>query len=454
MSLLPFVISSYIGYFLTKAILQDPDGLNPVLRIALAFGLGLSVSVHLLFYSYLVFNSYHPRTVLGLHLIICVFLAVWAGTFSPGRPQPGGGLVSHLKKIFCPSRELFSRLALAAFFLFALYLIQSMAAIHPYGEWDATAIWNLKSKFLILGGESWRNLFHLHRYTNTDNPLFLSLVHAWSWTLHNGSFTQVPFMTGIIFSLACAAGLWGGLAQHIFKGLAFLATALLVFLLPFLHSGTTQYADIVLSFYLLLSMNILMLSLVKLNRRYALISGFLIGSLPFIKNEGFIMAALLVFFSVIFISVKPHRTDRKQLLLPLALGLLLAVQPSLIIKTYSAYPLHFFVNKAGLGTNYDTVAVLLIAVKHFFEVVTRPAYSFLWLLLAFMALRDPRQYIRGETAVMTAFLVSYSGSILAIYSVTDYDPAWIITLSLERILLYLLPTILFLSFYTLRDNSS
>ena len=91
----------------------------------------------------------------------------------------------------------------------------TISAYHyPLGGWDAWSCWNLKAKFIFLGGGHWKDMFlpGLWR-SNTHYPLLWPLINVWFWDL-GGQFNQaVPMFNSILFALLTAGILLFGLLE-------------------------------------------------------------------------------------------------------------------------------------------------------------------------------------------------------------------------------------------------
>jgi hypothetical protein len=124
----------------------------------------------------------------------------------------------------------------------------------PHGDWDASAIWNLRARFLYRGGEDWTDAFSPSiPWTHPDYPLLVPASVARGWRYTGGETTLVPRLVAGLFLAANVGLLMAALAllrcpaQGWLGGLALLATP------SFLAEGTAQYADVPLAFFFLAS---------------------------------------------------------------------------------------------------------------------------------------------------------------------------------------------------------
>ena len=123
----------------------------------------------------------------------------------------------------------------------------------PNGEgWDAFAIWNLHARFLVRGGPAWRDGFSpLIPWSHPDYPLLIPGAIAHFWTLAGSESQAVPAVIGLVFTISTGGLLFSGL--RILRGLnvAVLGSMALIATPAFIEQGTSQYADVPLSFFLL-----------------------------------------------------------------------------------------------------------------------------------------------------------------------------------------------------------
>src|SRR5215831_4143424 len=144
----------------------------------------------------------------------------------------------------------------------ALHRATLRVVAHPHGEgWDAFAIWNLHARFLFLGGSHWRDGFNsMIPWSHPDYPLLLpaAIAHFWSYLGHDDPL--VPAMVGLIFAFSTLALLVSSLASLRGRNAAMLGGLALSSTPFFVEQGTSQYADVPLSFFILASLVLLHVS--------------------------------------------------------------------------------------------------------------------------------------------------------------------------------------------------
>ena len=219
------------------------------LRLSLSVGFGLG-TFSVIFFLARVFGVGHliVTDVSILVLLVTVFFALRPRAIPPGTstsPEVTAQLPRWLHRLLTAAFAM----ALCA----ALYSAILRAIAHPHGEgWDAFAIWNLHARFLFRGGEHWRDGFSaLIPWSHPDYPLLLPSAVAHFWSILGHEQTAVPASIGIAFTFSTVALLFSSLdklrgrASALLGGLALLSTPF------FVEQGSSQYADVPLSFFFL-----------------------------------------------------------------------------------------------------------------------------------------------------------------------------------------------------------
>ena len=233
----------------------------PALYNILALGVGLGGSSAVTFLSFLCFNGLHQQEIIAIHsLLIMTFLLFNLPHYRRTYHQFHSNVFS-LKAFNNCWRAWMVNLFFWGIFIFLTKIIYTLARSHPFGEWDAWALWNMKTKFLILGGSAWQNLFQLHWHTQPDYPLFLPFLNVWVHTISNAPLQKITIATSVVFTMLTGALLFIGLKKYIPPFIAGLASLILLTNRYYLFMATAQYADIVLGFYLLLSLIVLTITL-------------------------------------------------------------------------------------------------------------------------------------------------------------------------------------------------
>jgi hypothetical protein len=180
-----------------------------------------------------------------------------------------------------------------------------------------------------------------------------------------------------------------------------------------------------------------------------MMAGIIMGILTFAKNEGPVMAILLSsIFSGIILWDNSFRSQRKNILSFFFIGLFLALPATLIFKFTMSPPnrdMSFSIlQNTGLIFNPQRLGQVF---DFFYHAFNDQAWHFIWLLLGAMIILGPCYYVQKELKLITLFLLSFIFCLTIIYlSTPNFDLAWRLSRTVPRILFYLLPTVLFLSF--------
>jgi len=215
---------------------------------------------------------FRPRPAVAFNLAAAV----------PGMPQ---WLERMLAIAFLP--------ALAA----ALYSVVVRTLAYPHGDgWDAFSIWNLRARFLFLGGEQWRDTFSPQiPWSHPDYPLLIPASAAHFWTLLGRDDVRVPAAITVVFTFATIGLLFSTL--HMLRGrtAAMLGSLTLVATPAFIEQGTAQYADVPLSFFFLAVIALLCLSDESSAKHgnFVALAGLAAAFSAWTKNEGLLFLAAI-----------------------------------------------------------------------------------------------------------------------------------------------------------------
>jgi hypothetical protein len=367
----------------------------------------------------------------------------------------------------------------------ALYSIVFRSIAHPHGEgWDAFAIWNLHARFLFRGGDHWRDGFSpLIPWSHPDYPLLLPAAVAHFWTALGHESTEVPAVIGIAFCFATVGLLCSSLAilrgwiAAVMGGLALLSTPF------FVEQGSSQYADVPLSFFFLAAMALLQLYSARSANEPAprrlgllLLAGLAAGLALWTKNEGIlylcatVAAQLLVFIFRAGAKVGHNeQIQSSKTALPekswTSLAIFLATTaPFLLFVVWFKHSIAF---SSELFSNQATLTQKILDPVRYWAIVQWFAKNFLrfgewWpipgtVLLAalYFLLRSKRHSCDGPAIRASAWALALTlTGYFAIYVITPYDLYWHLRFSLNRLFLQLWPCTIFLFFLAISCRTS
>ncbi len=453
--------STLIGYLASRVFLPDckPRWADLTLKLSLGAGLGAGLTSCLYFLVRLVLG---PST--GIFVAAELLLAVAAGSAAwlarHGRVTAGSGDAKPAGWFWLLLAGLLGALAIA------VPSFVDTSNSNPFGGWDAWAIWNLRAKLLAQPDATWKSAFTpvLNQLagggaTHPEYPLLLSGFVARCWDLM-GAIGNVAAPTAIsaMFSLATVGLMVSALAILRSWSAAMIGGLILVGATAFQLESPWQFADIPIGFYYLAVFALLFLNDAEDQERgrTMVLAGLALGFAAWTKREGMLFALLTVVAVVCCAWVSGKATRRRTLLL-FALG---AAVPLAIVMYYRL----FLAPPTG-----DFATLTLAAAARKFTDLPRYAQIFksLWdeiialgsgiahplvsiAVLAF-CLGIPRER-RTQPLMMASFavwLAVFIGYVVA-YVVTPQELAWHLGTSLGRLLVQLLPGLIFLSLALLR----
>jgi hypothetical protein len=350
------------------------------------------------------------------------------------------------------------------------------AIAHPHGDgWDAYAIWNLHARFLFLGGDHWRDGFSsLIPRSHPDYPVLLPAAIAHFWCYLGYDSPAVPAIIGLAFSFITVGLLFSSLDRLRGRIAAILGGLALVSTPFFVEQGSSQYADIPLSFFFLVAIALPFLSYDRSgdsasHRRLLALAGLACGFAAWTKNEGLLFLFAVVLAQTIAIfrrkseSVSREWRDGNW---PSLTVLFLSMIPALVLIAWFK---HAVAPSGDLFSSPPEMSHKLLSPSRYWAVLQWYAKEFLrfghWLFLpitlllaVFCFMRVRPAHIKGHifrTSVWTLVvtLVGY----FVIYVITPYDLYWHLRFSLNRLFLQLWPCAIFLFFVAfparIRDTS-
>lgn len=433
---LPFLISWLNGYLFLSFLFRRSARPAGLLAAVLSLGLGLGFSSLLTFTSFLILNAFHPGFIIALHILSTFIL--------------GLDFLSCKENLRWPH---FSRREGIALLLLGLAMIPLglQAKFYPFGGWDAWSVWNYKAKFLFLAGEEWQNLFAPFLWRSSPHyPLFLPLVNVWGWAFSDTPSALTPLLGSLLFTFLVAALLYAALEERANQPLN-LCAPLLFLTLPFNATlATSQYCDIVVSFYLLASLFCLIKVLDEPCLGYAALAGIFLGFLSFTKPEGAVAALLSALFYGLFWLHGIRRSPGQQLKLffHFLLSLGAASLSTIVFQALLSPGNQTFIN--GLSSAETPVSLYrakIIPVFFFLEIASEK-WNGLWFLIATGILLGGKKLWRRDILLIPLVVFGYLGLICFYYFLNTYFKIeWWLQVTLSRILFSLMPVLLFWIFW-------
>jgi hypothetical protein len=455
---LSFAVSTCTGLLLLWLAWPRTAAWSWPLATALGAGLGSGLSAVLLFLWMIAFGPTRgfPLAEGGLLVVVALAAARRRRAAHTGAPVA----LSHARA---------SRRLLVVVIAFLVTLVAAGAAFvshlrrHPHGEWDAWMNWDLRARMFFRGGEAWQTAFSpALPWSHPDYPVLLSSLVTRTWLYAGGETLAGPALVAGTFTFATVALMAAGLAalrstsQGLLAGLVLLSTPFFI-----LH-GTSLYADVPLGFFFLATIVCLALQDRSggATNRFAVLAGIAAGLAMWTKNEGLLFTlALVAGLLIAGLSGSGWAVSRRQLLafaaglvpmLVLAAGFKMALAPPndllstldlertftrltdphryyLVLRAYGGHIASFGSNGLGSATAVLTAYLLGLGVN-------RSELG--------------RSWVRAVTIALVLLL---AGHFMVFVSMADELPR-LLKSSLDRLLLQIWPSALFLYFMVVRAH--
>jgi hypothetical protein len=313
----------------------------------------------------------------------------------------------------------------------------------PHGQWDGWGIHNLHARFLYRGQNNWHDLFTtVLIWTHPDYPLLVPAFIASWWKLLGNEYLAVPAATAFLFTfgsiglVTSSLVLLRGRRTGLLAGLAMLTAP------NFIAIGAGQLADVPLSWFLVAAS-------VLLTMDYPAAAGVAAGLLLWTKNDGTVLFLAVVIGPVLAFQWSSRRIGR------FTLGVLAPLTLCIWFKLTSAVPNPMLSRTGAIDRVLDGSRYLAIAngfVRHLWSfggLFVSPVL----ILLCYLALMRTGKGDRGPVrAVALTLAVALSGY-AAVYLLTVYDVVQLIDGSLDRLLVHLWPTAVFVTFLSARTHT-
>jgi hypothetical protein len=317
-------------------------------------------------------------------------------------------------------------------------------ALRTYSEpmyWDGRFIWGFKARALFADGTVSRDAFtNVARYRTSalDHPLTIPALEAWVYQAQGGIDERRAKLVGVVYWLGIVA--W--VACFLRRRMAW-HWALLIALLPAVSEAVAYNAgggaaDVPLAFHMLAAGVLLSEWVERGERQDGIMAALALGTSMLVKPEGvvFALGGLLAFL----VAQRVYRKQAARQLAPQVLAIVLPVLPWSVLRLVWSIP-SLQVAQAHLrsltGLASRAAAVLVTAGR---QEVSWPTWDLTWPfiglgLLAFLSSgRRPR-----SLALPWTLLAWQSAAYLVYYVLAPYDVHWILSASLERLLLHLVP---------------
>lgn len=429
--ILGFLLTLFTGYFAVSNIEREME-LRFRLLFAIPMGFGIS---SVLYFLSLYFNIYSIKTFGILEAVVLVVLALFY--YNEEKPDLSKHKFKRLSRWFY-------LLNLYAVMIYLKYFINN-----PMGSWDGFRIWNIKAEFLAQSSPLWQNVFSLpHFMSHNDYPLMLPSLTARMWNYTGGENFTVNITIGLFFTFGLVYLLYQALEYFKSRKAAVVVTSVFMILDIFLVNGAAQCADIPLAYMYLSTIVCLFLYFRKEKFSYIILATIFAALSAWTKNEG--MLFFLIYLAVVVLWMVYKKMYKK-------LGrLMLAALPLTALLAWFKYIAHaqndlvagFFLLKT-YNFAFDTTRYAVI-LKTFGSVfVTKFALLFALLVLCIKGFKI-KDVNRTPFILSCAILLWTVAGYFGVYLFSPHDITWLVENSMERLILQLLPIVLFIFAVNLR----
>jgi hypothetical protein len=276
------LVSVATGFTLVAPPIARTAGRNApsvLLALSLAVGVGLGISACALFAWLVLVGSVGSgfAALDGALLLAGLLVAIrwWPRAWPSTSMQPLGW----------PWRT-----AVAASMAISVTLFVVRSATLPHGDWDAWMTWNRTARFLFRGASEWRDAF-ASSFRHPDYPLLIPGAVARLWSYIGTDSMVAPAAVAMLFTFATVGLIGAALAVLRSRRQGVLAMVILLGTSSFVAFGTSQYADVPLSFFVLATVVLLCLHDRGPDARLMALAGTCAGFAAWTKNEGALFLA-------------------------------------------------------------------------------------------------------------------------------------------------------------------
>ena len=331
----------------------------------------------------------------------------------------------------------------------------------PHGEWDAWMNWDLRARMIFRGGGGWRTAFSgMIPWSHPDYPLMVQSLVVRSWlyaggeTLRGPALVAATFTFGTVALLVAALAALRNLSQGLLAGLVLLSTPF------FIIHGTSFYGDVPVGFFFLATSVCLALDARYggATRRFGMLAGVAAGLAMWTKNEGLMFVPAVGAAILLSGSVSSGWPAARRRLVAFALGLFPMLLVAASFKLHLA-PRNDLLATLGvertIGRITDLKRYYLTLREYFTHLATFGSNGFgsgTWLLLAYLLAMGigrravDRVWMRMAAIVLALMLAGH----FVVFVAMAYDLPRLLNSSLDRLLLQLWPSALFLLFMVVR----
>lgn len=328
-------------------------------------------------------------------------------------------------------------------FLYAAAAVASHALAFPLYEWDAFAIWGLKAK--VVAAQPLRECADYFQdgtlsYSHQDYPLLIPFLIAGLY----GAVGEVNESAGrLIFPLlflGFATLLYGGLRRKLTRPLAATLAAAGAAAPILLRWSGAGVADPALSFFHLGGVLFLADWLDRFQKQDLILAGLFSAFAAFTKNEGLALLLLNTLAATLF-SLRGIDRQRCITMACVAAGALALLLPWLVFRHGLPKSHENYADRLTLSTFVENASRLKLILPAFLAQMTDwKQWGPIWLLLPLSAALGRQALLRRGAQALWLLLILHLALYVTIYVVTPWNVVEQMQISLDRLLLHVLPT--------------
>ncbi len=335
-------------------------------------------------------------------------------------------------------------------------------AVRPYGLYDGMAIWTYRALQWTRSGDGFPEVVRLMTESQPGYPLLLPGFISGQFTLWGSESVGIPIATGWFFLIGLAAATYLAVARWSTPPNAALAVALLLSTPMIWRWEFAQSADVAVAFFVLVAAHGLVEMTGGTDRVGVppLLTGFFLGLLVWTKNEGVILAIVMVATAVAAVFLRHVHLPRRRWISVTA-GALPGITATIAFKTswvtLNETGRYLRPEAASLLAEPDRWAEIARAVAgRLVPVSAGVAWGLTWFVLIGLLVVAASRRRESSTAWPWAFYLVVFLLLLAIdagiYLITPEPLGWHLRTSLDRLLMQIVPLLLVAVFIAVRPT--
>lgn len=414
-------------------------GLVEACGLTLCLGAG---NLSLLLFISSLFGHPPSRMVLAAGALIALLVLsalAWRGLL------PGVSLVT--AGDFAP-RPLWAVIVGGAFlaYLFAAVGVDSLS--FPLYDWDGFAIWGLKAKVLYTTSLRERPEYFFQpplSFSHQDYPLLVPLLTAGVYGAVGQVSDSLGKMPQLLFYMALACIMYRALRWQLPRGAAAMLALIGISVPVLVRWAGAGNADLALTTFYGASVYYLVRGRWEGDCRSLVLAGLLTGFMAFSKNEGLALAGINILVLALFSLRRLRGTPGKMLVL-FFLSAALVLAPWLwwsqdLPRTHEDYASRLTITEI-LG-NLDRLGTIFGELGR--QIIDWERWGLLWGLLIFVTILGYRGLKRPHVQALWLLFGGHVALYVLVYLVTPWDLGELLAISLDRLLLHLVPTAVLLA---------